>query len=258
MVDQLSPELEDLHAYVDGQLTADTRRQVAERLAQDPQARRQVEDYAAIRDGLQALYGPVASEPIPPRLLARPRRRSWQRSLAALAASLVLLVTGGAIGVLLERSQLTSIAGTPSIVREAAMAYAVYTPEVRHPVEVPAEQEKHLVAWLSKRMGTEIRVPQLDSVGFALVGGRLLASDDGPGALLMYEDAQGRRLILYACRNEKEQRDTAFRFEQEGDVSVFHWLDGPLTYALAAELGRTELLAVAQAVYHQTDIGSPG
>ena len=131
------------------------------------------------------------------------------------------------------------------------MAYAVYTPEVRHPVEVPGEQEQHLVTWLTKRMGVEVRAPQLASLGFALVGGRLLSSDDGPGALLMYEDAQGRRVILYACHNEDKDRSTAFRFAQEEGVSVFHWLEGPLSYALAGEIDRAGLLAIAEAVYRQ-------
>jgi hypothetical protein len=72
--------------------------------------------------------------------------------------------------------------------------------------------------------------------GFALVGGRLLSRADGPGALLMYEDAEGKRLVLYACRDEAKGRDTAFRFAQQEGISMFHWADAPLTYARAAEL----------------------
>jgi anti-sigma factor RsiW len=121
-------------------------------------------------------------------------------------------------------------------------------------VEVPGEQEQHLVSWLTKRMGVQLRVPQLASLGFHLVGGRLLSSDDGPGALLMYEDGQGRRVILYACHNEKEDRSTAFRFAQEEGISVFHWLEGPLSYALAGEIERTALLAIAEAVYQQISV----
>lgn len=255
MNERLSPELEDLHAYVDGQLTPQARRRVTARLAADSQAQRQVDDYTALRDGLRALYGPVAQEPVPPRLLRKPRWRQWQRPLAAMAASLMLLVAGGLLGVQLERGHLTvSPIGTPSIVREAAMAYTVYTPEVRHPVEVPGDQAQHLVTWLSKRMGVPVQAPQLDTLGFGLVGGRLLASDDGPGALLMYENAQGQRVVLYACLNEDHERDSAFRFGQEDGVSVFHWLEGPLSYAVAGELDRGGLLALAEAIYQQTAI----
>ena len=249
-----SPEIEELHAYVDGQLGPEAQRRVAERLARESRSREQVEAYAAIRDDLKALYDPVASEPIPPRLLARRQRRPWLQPLGALAASLALLLAGGFIGMHLQGSRFTPLAGTPSVVREAAMAYAVYTPEVRHPVEVPGEQEQHLVSWLTKRMGVQLRVPQLASLGFHLVGGRLLSSDDGPGALLMYEDGQGRRVILYACHNEEKDRNSAFRFAQEEGISVFHWLEGPLSYALAGEIERTALLAIAEAVYQQISV----
>ena len=245
------PEIEEIHGYVDGQLGPEARRRVAERLAREPHAQDQVDAYAAMRDGLKALYDPVALEPIPPRLLARPHRRPWLRPIGALAASLALLVTGGFIGMRLERGRLTPIAGTPSVVREAAMAYAVYTPDLRHPVEIPGEQEQHLVNWLTKRMGAQLRAPQLANLGFHLVGGRLLSSDDGPGALLMYENGQGRRVVLYACHNEERDRGTTFRFAQEEGVSVFHWLEGPLSYALAGEVDRAELLAIAESVYQQ-------
>jgi anti-sigma factor RsiW len=249
-----SSEIEDLHAYVDGQLGPEARGRVEERLGLDTAARRRVEDYAAIREGLRALYEPVVREPIPLRLLTRPPQRRWLRPLGAMAATLALLVAGTYLGVHLERRELTPLAGPPSVAREAAMAYAVYTPEVRPPVEVGAGQGEHLVARLSKRMGTPMRAPRLADLGFALVGGRLLSRADGPGALLMYEDAEGKRLVLYACRDEAKGRDTAFRFAQQEGISMFHWADAPLTYALAAELPRADLHAVAQAVYQQTAI----
>jgi anti-sigma factor RsiW len=131
------------------------------------------------------------------------------------------------------------------------MAYAVYTPEVRHPVEVPGDQEEHLVAWLTKRLGAQVRAPKLEDLGFLLVGGRLISSDDGPGALLMYENEDGRRVVLYLCENESKGRNTAFRFASDEGVSVFYWFDGPFAYALAGELDREGMLSLAEAVYSQ-------
>jgi anti-sigma factor RsiW len=251
MNERLSPELQDLHAYVDDQLAPDARQRVEAQLAAEPQARRQAEAYAAIRDGLQALYGPVLKEPVPARLARRPKPQRWLRPLGAMAAGVALLVAGGFLGLQFEHAWHAPLAGEHSLAREAATAYAVYAPEVRHPVEVPGDQEQHLVAWLTKRLGTQVRAPHLDSLGFQLLGGRLLASDDGPGALLMYEDAQGRRVVLYACLNEETDRSTAFRFTQEDGVSVFYWLEGPLSYGVAGELDRSALQPIAEAVYRQ-------
>jgi anti-sigma factor RsiW len=252
MNEQLSPELQDLHAYVDGQLPPASRQKVETWLAANPQARQQADDYAAMRDGLRALYGPVMQEPIPARLRRRPWQ--WPRPVLGMAASVTLLFTGAWIGMQLEPSAVLPLTGSPHVVREAAMAYAVYTPEVRHPVEVPGAQSEHLVAWLTKRMGVQMHAPRLDPLGYNLVGGRLLSSDDGPGALIMYENAEGRRVVLYACLNEDSNRNTAFRFAQEEGVSVFYWLEGSLSYALAGEVDRAGLLRLAESVYRQVVI----
>jgi anti-sigma factor RsiW len=249
MNERLAPAQEELHAYVDGQLASEARKRVDTRLAGDPEARREVEDYAAITDGLRSLYDPVLQEPLPAPMRRRPRQ--WQRPLGAVAASLILLFTGAWIGTHLKDSALLQGAETPHVVREAAMAYAVYAPEVRHPVEVPGDQEEHLVAWLTKRLGAQVRAPKLEDLGFLLVGGRLISSDDGPGALFMYENAQGQRVVLYLCENESEGRNTAFRFASDEGVSVFYWFDGPFSYALAGELDRNGMLSLAEAVYGQ-------
>ena len=135
--------------------------------------------------------------------------------------------------------------------RQAAIAHAVYTPEVKHPVEVGADQQQHLVAWLSKRLGKQLRPPQLAKQGYELVGGRLLPGDSGPVAQFMYTDASGQRLTLYVSSGQKQNRDTGFRFAQEGNVGVFYWIDGSFGYALSAAVGKNELSQIANAVYEQ-------
>ncbi|HEU0199692.1 MAG TPA: anti-sigma factor, partial [Burkholderiaceae bacterium] len=140
------------------------------------------------------------------------------------------------------------------IARQAALAHAAYLPEVRHPVEVFAQDEAHLVAWLSKRLQVPIRAPSLLKAGYRLLGGRLLPpageTGDAPVALLMYENEQGKRLSLL-LRREPAHRETAFRFSQNGPISVFYWIDGPVGCAIAGELSREELNAIARLVYQQ-------
>jgi anti-sigma factor RsiW len=122
---------------------------------------------------------------------------------------------------------------------------------VRHPVEVGADQQAHLVAWLSKRLGASLKVPHLGGIGYTLVGGRLLPGDRGPAAQFMYQDAKGQRLTLYVRANRDDSHETAFRFAQENSVGVFYWIDRKLGYALSGEVDKAELLRVATAVYRQ-------
>ena len=63
--------------------------------------------------------------------------------------------------------------------------------------------------------------------------------------------SRGARLTLYVSAQRGETRETAFRFSQEDRVSVFYWIDGRNGYALSGELGREQLLRIANAVYQQ-------
>jgi anti-sigma factor RsiW len=68
----------------------------------------------------------------------------------------------------------------------------------------------------------------------------------------MYEDARGGRLTLYARSSSTEER-TAFRFETQGEVAAFSWIDRGLSYAVSARAERAQLLAVAEAVFRQAE-----
>jgi len=210
-----------------------------------------------ISQGLHQLYDPVLEEPVPERLRARLAGRSRWRT-AAVAAGWVAVGLG--VGVVAgwqlhaSRAVVAAQAEVPGFVKRAAVAHAVYSPEVRHPVEVGADQEQHLVAWLSKRLGAPLRAPKLDDVGlgYALVGGRLLPGENGPVAHFMYQCKEGKRLTLYVRANAVGNPETAFRYAAEGNVKVFYWIDRKLGYAISsADISREDLLGVADAVYRQ-------
>jgi anti-sigma factor RsiW len=168
------------------------------------------------------------------------------------AAVVLWFALGGAAGWQLHTLQSRDDrAAAPTWAKRAAVAHIVYAPEVRHPVEVGADQEPHLVAWLSKRLGTQLRIPHLNGIGYALVGGRLLPGEQGPAAQFMYQDGQGQRLTLYVRSNREHSRVTAFRFAQDGNVRIFYWVDRGLGLALSGEIEKDELLRVATAVYQQ-------
>jgi anti-sigma factor RsiW len=243
-----------LHAYVDGVLAGAERAAVEAYLASHPDDAARVNAYRAQNETLHRAFDEVLDESHSLRAGAArrpaPVRWRWGAALAATFAG------GAVVGALLHAGLVDERArgGAAPIARQAALAHAAYVPEVRHPVEVAASDEQHLVAWLSKRLGTPLRAPSLAPAGYQLLGGRLLppAGEEGsaPVALFMYENAQGKRLTLLV-RREASGRATAFRFARQGATNVFYWIDGPLGYALAGEIGRDELSAVAQGVHRQ-------
>lgn len=243
----------ELQAFVDG--TLDPRRHAAIEawLRANPPDQERVAAYRAQNDALRALFDPVLHEPVPARLQAaarRSRRLSRPGQLAAVAASLIV---GIAAGWILRGPTATPVVARTDVTlpQRAALAHVVYTPEVLHPVEVGADQEAHLVKWLSKRLDQPLKAPDLSGLGFRLVGGRLLPGGDRPAGQFMYENTLGRRLTLYVSTDLDGNRETAFRFAQERGASVFYWIDGPLGYALVADMDRGPLLQVAETVYRQ-------
>lgn len=243
----------ELQAYVDGRLPSSQRAAVEARLQGDAEAMARVAAYREQNRLLRAALEPMLAQPVPDRLSRyrlRPRANTRWR-YGAMAASLLL---AGAVGWFLRGQLQPAPAGlAQGLVQRAAQAHLVYAPEVLHPVEVGAAQEPHLVQWLSKRLGKPLRAPQLGSLGFQLVGGRLLPGERRPAAQFMYQDANGRRLTLYVAVSGESSRETAFRYAEDGGISTFYWVDEGVGYALAGQLERERLLPVAQAVYRQVN-----
>jgi anti-sigma factor RsiW len=245
----------DLQAYADGALPEDRRAAVAAWLAAHPEDAERIESYRALAQELRSTYDGVLHEPVPERLerAVRPlrsRRFAWVAMWVVLGAAL-----GAVAGWQLHSTQASRVIaadGATVLARRAAVAHATYSPEVRHPVEVGADQETHLVAWLSKRLGTQLRAPKLENVGYSLVGGRLLPGEQGPVAHFMYQCNRGTRVTLYVRSDMGQNRSTAFRYAHEGTVGVFYWVDSKLGYAISsADISKEDLLNVANAAYQQ-------
>lgn len=303
-----TPQISDteLHAYLDGELSDERRREVERMIAGDPMLDARLQAYRAQQRLLHDAFDPVLDEAVPARLLAaasgqpaqaapgqlepapfpgQPERAASmaatpaafpaasqavtpdplaaRRDAAAwtarpswrIAAAVALMIAGGLIGWTVRDNYSAPVAANPleRLPRQAALAHAVFSPDVRRPVEVTAEHEDQLVTWLSRRLGTPVRPPKLGPQGFDLVGGRLLPGDSGPVAQFMYQDASGQRLTLYVTHDMPGDRQTAFRFAQEGTLNVFYWVDGPFGYALSAGIGRDDLARIATTVYDQLD-----
>lgn len=242
-----------LHAYFDGELGSGDTATIESWLASHPDARSDIDKWQRQKSALKARFDGVVDEDIPgairDTLEQNHRQKSfWKRGQIALGAALFAL--GALSGWMVSRSGIPAPAGNPAIVEQALEAHLVYVTEKRHPVEVEVDQKAHLVKWLSKRLGHKLNVPDLSSENFALIGGRLLPSREGPAAQFMYEDRTGKRITLYIARNPSGN-ETSFQLKSEEQASSFFWLDKDLGYALAGGIDENRLLALAHLVYQQ-------
>ena len=242
----------ELHAYVDGRLPEGRQADVEAYLAAHPDEAARLAAYRKQSEQLREVFAPVLGEPVPQRLaLSFVPRRS---RLVRIAGALAWIAVGVAAGWQLQTffAPRTVVSAEIPIARRAAVAHTTYSPEVRHPVEVGADQESHLVAWLSKRLNAKVRAPNLETAGYSLVGGRLLPGETGPVAQFMYQCKQGTRVTLYMRTEKPEHEEKAFRYSDQGNVRVFYWIDRTFAYAVSsADINKDTLFKVANTVYAQ-------
>lgn len=252
-------EEDDLHARIDGRLPRERDADVDAYLAAHPEQQARFSQYAQQRQALRAAFAAQADAPIPAHLrlahlLAQQRRRQ-RRGFGQVAAAVCLIAVGGIAGWAAREfadpsDLLRPGAAARVITADAIAAYRTFSVEVRHPVEVDAGQEAHLVQWLSKRLGRPLVIPNLGAAGFHLIGGRLLPAEDGPAAQFMYENDNAERVTLYLRTGVGGE--TAFRYHEEGGVGAFYWSDEGFGYAITAKANRDLLLRIAEIVYQQT------
>jgi anti-sigma factor RsiW len=244
---------DELDAYADNQLAPGRSEAVAAVIDREPALAARVAEIRGQNALLHDAFDPWLTEPLPHKLLAAARggaARSgsrWQ-PWAALAASLVLGVGIGWFG----RGESLQLAGTPvTFARQAALTHVLYASDASRPVEIWAAEEQRLVSWLSKRLAFPLHAPDLNSVGFSLVGGRLVAGNEKPGALFMYENADRQRISLLVRKDGSPSRETAFRYAFEDGVGIFYWIDDACGYAVSGGIDRGQLLSIARMVYGQ-------
>ena len=270
-----------INALVDGRLPADQQAETLARLAGDVDARETLHAWQAQREALRALHGPLLNEAIPETLLAAARRGQrgqqqldqwWRWGGMAAAVMLAFGVGWLSRGELGGQAAQKMTAAEPTrsaqaFIHQASLAHAVYSPEVKHPVEVTAAQQDHLVQWLSKRLDKPLKVPVLTSRGYELVGGRLLPGEGGARAQFMFQNPSGSRVTLYLGAVDKipaasrpaasgaapkvSGAETAFRYSTDGPVPSFYWVDQGFGYALSGAVSQAELMQLAELVYQQ-------
>jgi anti-sigma factor RsiW len=246
-----APEVheDELHAFVDGQLPRDRCTTVLAYLGRHPDEVVRLATYATQKEDLRARLeeiGQPAADPktaelqqaLADRLAVRSRYGDWWRRAAAMT---VLLGAGWWSNTLYQRYLTERL---PDVVMEAAQAHEIFSGDRERPVELTAVASTDLAAWFSSRLGELVEIPSLREMGLRLVGGRLLAGDQGPVAQLIYEDASGYRISLCVSSAPSVGGPELEVVTVEG-LTAGYWHEGDLTYALVAKGTEQQLVTIA-------------
>lgn len=262
MTNEPAIEEDDLQAYVDGVLAPDRQRLLDAYLAQQPEVaqrvRRQIADRSALRDAL----APIMAEPIPERLdLARLMRhrahaRRWQPWQLA-AAAIVLFGLGAASGYQLHAARVPAQAGVSALAREAAESFRVHAVDPARPVEIDASGTAELVRWFSDRLRSPVAVPDLMVAGYRFLGGRLVTTPHGAGALFVYANAGGEKLAVLV-RPMAVEKNTRMSEHVHGPLGSVAWAEQGIGYSLVGAAAPGVLHPLADEVRRQVRTARDG
>jgi anti-sigma factor RsiW len=140
---------------------------------------------------------------------------------------------------------------TQELMVRAAMAHLVNSDEDLR--LAAGTDDSDIDRYVATRMGEKVRVPQLSSLGYRLVGSRVLPDTKGPAAQFVFEDADGMPVSLYVRSESAQGVDVTYALAE--DLSMFYWNDSKHSYALVRETddeaSRNALLTAAKMVYGQ-------
>jgi len=118
-------------------------------------------------------------------------------------------------------------------------AYRQFVNADAPPMEFDASRTDDLQRWLRRHFGEAGRVPDLSAAGYRLMGGRLLSTEQGAAAMLVYQDGSGARVGFYLrprglLRSDGQRRD--------GDLLARYWSNRNTSFALVSDTEDTAAL----------------
>ncbi|HXP00685.1 MAG TPA: anti-sigma factor [Luteibacter sp.] len=225
------PSEHDIHAYVDGHLDGPRRGEVERYLARHPEQADEVHGWRQDAQQLRTLLaGDLGPAPALDPALIRERARHRRVVRWATAAALLLCLMVGGIAGWAARG----IGSGNAPMADAMQAYRLLALDHGVGMDITTGNESDLRAWLSGRVGTTVRLPDLADAGFRPMGGRLFATDQGPAAMVLYDDGNGHTVSFYVRPPGPARRLLPRGAREESGLLANYWSDGGHNYAVVA------------------------
>ena len=242
---------EALSAYIDGELTPDRAREVAEHLTMCGQCSAEYETLlatvAALKANLERYEAPdvlrarvrtaIAATPgvvDDGRNVSSPRRRSrWGWPVAAAAALLVSAALGSGVTMFIERGSTE-----PAAIANEVLASHVRSLMPDHLTDVRSSDQHNVKPWFNGRLDYSPSVPRLDAQGFPLVGGRVDYVGGRPVAVVVY----GRRQhMINVFSWPTRLGDSPMSMSSTNGYNIMHWRSNGVERWVVSDLNASEL-----------------
>ena len=218
------------NAYVDGKLDPAQLLELQAYLRTHPDEAQELEAWRRDAQRLRELGSgdSLPGNPVLDPAAVRARLRARTRRRMAMAASLVVaMAIGGVRGWSVGN---TALANRVLRMQDAIQAYRMFASAEAPQPDVRADAGD-LQRWLDEYFAHAERLPNLSDSGFAPVAARLLATDQGPAALVIYENA-GQRAMFYIRPPGPGGQFLAQGSRKDGELLARYWSGRGYNYAL--------------------------
>ncbi|KIU52975.1 transmembrane anti-sigma factor [Pseudomonas putida] len=244
---RLIPSEDELHAYVDERLEAARRREVELYLAAHPEQAARVEGWRADARLLRTALAGLAEQPANPRLdpvaVRRAVRQRHRRQWASAAMLLVALGIGGLGG---WQARESSLQAGLAPMADAVQAHRLFAQSGT--LDLNVQRPGQLQAWLGEHFAQAGQLPDLSAYGFTPVGARLLSNEQGPAALLLFQDASGERVSLFLRSPGEHYARMPSGERVDGELQARYWSQGAYNYALVSPAAEPRAAQLRQAL----------
>lgn len=243
-----SPTKNELHAYIDDELSPSRRAEIAAVLLEHTALAEQVAAYEADRELLRTALDEIDDEPLPAAWIARieaamaPRPRVVPGFVMtrrfALAAGVALVASAAVVRWQWPRRGQTILAEAEAA-RDGRLDGRLAEGD---PLPPPASRDGLLRATL----GMPVRAPDLERFGFRLARMDLFGRPGGGAAQLRYADPRQRALTIYVRPSDGTVQ---FDIIRRGETHVCVWQDDVVGAVIIAPVSAADMLRIASSAY---------
>lgn len=231
----LPPSERDLHAYVDHQLSDVDRRLVEAFLATDPQVAAQVrawqQDAQTLRAALSGTLQQPSNPDLDPAVIRQRLKRQSRRHLASAAVLLIAVSIGGFSG---WQAREMTLANPQLPMTDALQAYRLIAQQGLLPADYKVGDDGDMQGWLDRYFTQANRLPDLSGAGFKPASGRLLSTEQGPAAMVVYENQDGQKISFYVRPPGPKNFLLPRGSRSDGELQAEYWSGSGYNYAMVS------------------------
>jgi anti-sigma factor RsiW len=231
----MPPSERDLHAYVDHQLSEDDRRLVETFLDSHTDIAAQVRAWQQDAQQLRAALSGALRQPdnpaLDPAMIRQRLKRQSRRHLASAAVLLIAVSIGGFSG--WQAREMTFVS-TQLPMTDALQAYRLIAQQGILPADYKAGDDGDMQGWLDRYFTQANRLPDLSGAGFKPASGRLLSTEQGPAAMVVYENQGGQKISFYVRPPGPKNFMLPRGSRSDGGLQAEYWSGGGYNYAMVS------------------------